>query len=72
MIIQSRRALEYLHPDNLSFRFMAIWTLGFAYHLQGKRAAAGQAFTEALSIARHPGISTTLYWLQPAWDRYRN
>ena len=55
MITQARRALEYLHPDNLSFRFTAIWTLGFAYHLQGDRAAAGRAYTEAISISQASG-----------------
>jgi LuxR family transcriptional regulator, maltose regulon positive regulatory protein len=30
MIIQSRRALEYLHPDDLPFRATANWTLGYA------------------------------------------
>ena len=55
IIAQSRRALEYLHPDNLPFRFTAIWTLGFAYHLQGDRAAAGQAYTEAISISQASG-----------------
>ena len=60
-IAQSRRALEYLHPDNLSFRTTAIWTLGIAYHLQGDRAAAGRAYTEALSISQASGnILTTI------------
>ena len=54
IIAQSRRALEYLHPDNLPFRFTAVWTLGFAYQLQGDRAAAGRAFTEA--IVDQPGV----------------
>jgi len=35
MLAQSRRALEYLHPTNLSFRATAHWTLGFASFLQG-------------------------------------
>jgi LuxR family maltose regulon positive regulatory protein len=55
IIAQSRRALEYLDPDNLYFRFTAIWTLGFACLLQGDRAAAGKAFTEALSISQASG-----------------
>jgi LuxR family maltose regulon positive regulatory protein len=55
MIAQSRRALEYLHPDNLYFRFTGIWTLGFACLLQGDRAAAGEAFAEALSISQASG-----------------
>ncbi len=54
-IIQSRRALEYLHPDNLPFRTMAIWTLGVAYQDQGDRAAASRAYTEAISISQASG-----------------
>ncbi|WP_307449574.1 LuxR C-terminal-related transcriptional regulator [Paenibacillus sp. V4I3] len=45
---QSRRALEYLHPDNLSVRTAAAWMLGVACQLQGDRAAARQAYTEAI------------------------
>ncbi len=50
-IIQAGRALEYLHPDNLLFRSRATWSLGFAYKLQGKRAAARKAYTEAIRQA---------------------
>jgi LuxR family maltose regulon positive regulatory protein len=61
IITQSRRALEYLYPDNLYFRFTAIFTLGFACLLQGDRAAAGKAFTEALSISHASGdINSTI------------
>ncbi|MCA9926789.1 MAG: hypothetical protein KC421_30690, partial [Anaerolineales bacterium] len=52
IITQSRRALEHLHPDNLLIRTAANWTLGFAYHLQGDRAAASQAYTEVISISK--------------------
>jgi LuxR family maltose regulon positive regulatory protein len=55
IIAQSRRALEYLPPDNLIFRFTAMWTLAFAYHLQGDRAAAIQAYMEAISISQASG-----------------
>ncbi len=55
IIAQSRRALEYLHADNLYFRFTAVWTLGFACLLQGDRAAAGKAFAEALSVSQASG-----------------
>ncbi|MHC1770152.1 MAG: LuxR C-terminal-related transcriptional regulator [Flexilinea sp.] len=55
IIAQSHRALEYLPPDNLSFRFTAIWALGVAYQVQGDRAAAERAFTEALSISQMSG-----------------
>jgi LuxR family transcriptional regulator, maltose regulon positive regulatory protein len=52
VITQARRALEYLHPDNLSSRCRANWTVGMAYKARGERDAAGQAFAEALSIAQ--------------------
>lgn len=55
IIDQSRRALEYLHPNNLAFRTSTIWKLGYAYHLQGDRAAASQAYTEVLSIGQASG-----------------
>ena len=50
MIDQAHRALEYLRPDNLSSRGRALRTLGFAYQLQGDRAAARQAYTEVKAI----------------------
>ena len=55
IVEQSRRALEYLHPENLSVRTTTTWTLGYAYQLQGDRAAAIQAHTEALSISQKSG-----------------
>ncbi len=55
MIDQSRRALEYLHPNNLAFRTSTIWKLGYAYHLQGDRAAASQAYTDVISIGQASG-----------------
>jgi LuxR family maltose regulon positive regulatory protein len=55
IITQSRRALAYLHPNNLAFRTSTIWKLGFAYHLQGDRAAASQAYTEVISIGQASG-----------------
>jgi LuxR family maltose regulon positive regulatory protein len=55
IIAQSHRAQAYLPLDNLGSRFTAIWTLGVAYHLQGDRAAAGRAHTEALSISQMSG-----------------
>ncbi len=55
MITQSRRALEYLPADNLTFRFTANWTLSNAYLLQGDRAAAGRALTEAVAISQASG-----------------
>jgi LuxR family maltose regulon positive regulatory protein len=55
ILIQSRRALEYLHPDNLSDRSMATRSLGFAYYLQEDLAAAGRAYAEAYSLAQAAG-----------------
>ena len=55
IIAQSRRALEYLHPDNLPVRTTTTWTLGYAYQLQGDRAGASQAFTEAISVSQASG-----------------
>ena len=55
MITQAHRALEYLSPDSLFSRIRAIWTLGFAYQVQGDRAAAGQAYTEAIDISQASG-----------------
>ena len=55
IIAQSRRALEYLHPDNLPVRTATTWTLGYAYHRQGDRAAASRAYTEAKAISESIG-----------------
>jgi LuxR family maltose regulon positive regulatory protein len=55
ILIQSRRALEYLPPDNLPFRNTAVWTMAFAYYLKGDRAAAARAYTEAISISQMSG-----------------
>ncbi|MEO8315809.1 MAG: LuxR C-terminal-related transcriptional regulator [Pseudomonadota bacterium] len=57
IISQSRRALSYLHPNNLPVRTAAAWTLGFGYQLQGDRAAASQAYTEAIAISQASGNS---------------
>jgi LuxR family maltose regulon positive regulatory protein len=61
IIAQSRRALEYLHPNNLAFRTSTAWKLGFAYHLQGDRAAARRAITDVISIGQASG--NTMYTL---------
>jgi LuxR family transcriptional regulator, maltose regulon positive regulatory protein len=55
IIAQSRRALEYLHPDNLPVRTATIWKMGIAYHLQGDRAAASRAYSEAIAISQATG-----------------
>ncbi|WP_189009599.1 LuxR C-terminal-related transcriptional regulator [Paenibacillus marchantiophytorum] len=58
IIAESNRALAYLHPDNLPVRTATIWSLGYAYHLQGDRAAASKAYTEALSNSQMIGHVT--------------
>jgi LuxR family maltose regulon positive regulatory protein len=57
IMTQSRRALEYLHPDNLPLRTATTYTLGYAYQLQGNRTAASQAYTEVISISKSFGDS---------------
>jgi LuxR family transcriptional regulator, maltose regulon positive regulatory protein len=59
IIAQSRRALAYLHPDNLPMRTVATWTLAYAYQLQGDRAAASQTYVEAIAISQASGNSFT-------------
>ncbi len=54
-IVQARRALEYLRPDNLPVRTISTWALGAAYQQKGDRTAAGRAFTEAISISQTIG-----------------
>ncbi|KWX75920.1 transcriptional regulator [Paenibacillus riograndensis] len=55
IVAESRRALEYLHPDNLAVRAAAAWTLGYAYQLQGEQGLAGAAYNEALSVSKRIG-----------------
>lgn len=52
---ESHRALAYLHPDNLPVRTATTWTLGYAYELQGDRAAASRAYADALSESQRIG-----------------
>jgi LuxR family transcriptional regulator, maltose regulon positive regulatory protein len=57
ILFQSRRALEYLHPDEQHIRTAATWTLGYAYQLQGDRAAASQAYREVIAAGKSSGDS---------------
>jgi LuxR family maltose regulon positive regulatory protein len=59
MLAQSRRALEYLHPNNLSSRATAHWTLGFAYWTLRDRPAARQAYIEAIALSQAAGDTFT-------------
>lgn len=60
IIAQSKRALEYLAADNLSFRTSTVWKLGYAYQLQGQRSAARQAYEQAISIGQRSGNLVTV------------
>jgi LuxR family maltose regulon positive regulatory protein len=60
ILVQARRALEYLHPDNLPYRSVAHWAMAFACYLEGDRAAAGRAYTEAISLSQASGDIFTL------------
>ncbi|MGG4458676.1 LuxR C-terminal-related transcriptional regulator [Brevibacillus porteri] len=55
IMAEAKRALEYLHPDNLPVRTATTWSLGYAYHLQGNRIAASKAYQEALSNSEKIG-----------------
>jgi LuxR family transcriptional regulator, maltose regulon positive regulatory protein len=57
IVAQSRRALEYLHPDNRPVRTATTWTLGYAYQLQGDRTAARGAYTEVIALGKSFGDS---------------
>jgi LuxR family maltose regulon positive regulatory protein len=55
MVIQARRALEYLPPDNLTFLFTANWALASALLYQGDRAASARACQECIAISQKSG-----------------
>jgi len=55
ILAESRRALAYLHPDNLAVRTATTWTLAYAYQLHDNRVAAGKAYADALSISEKIG-----------------
>ncbi len=54
-LVHAHRALEYLHPNDLNNRSMAIRSMGFAYYLQNNLVAAGEAYAEALSLGQASG-----------------
>jgi LuxR family maltose regulon positive regulatory protein len=56
-LVQAHKALEYLHPDNVSYRSGATQIIGFAQYLKGDREAALQTYTESLSLAQAAGDS---------------
>ncbi len=54
-IVYANRAMEYLHPNNITYRSSATQILGFAYYLQGDRDVAEKAYTESLALAQAAG-----------------
>jgi LuxR family transcriptional regulator, maltose regulon positive regulatory protein len=54
-LLQAHRALEYLHPNDLNNRSMAIRSMGFAYYLQNDLVAAGRSYAEALALGQASG-----------------
>lgn len=55
IMTESRRALEFLHPNNLPVRTATAWTLGYAYQLLGNLSDARKAYAEALATSRKIG-----------------
>ncbi|WP_235886163.1 LuxR C-terminal-related transcriptional regulator [Paenibacillus cymbidii] len=57
VIVQSRRALAYLRPENIPVRTAAAWMLGVACQRRGDYAAAREAYNEVISnslMVGHP------------------
>ncbi len=67
IITQARRALEYLHPDNLTFRFTANWALASASLLQGDRLTAAQACREGVAISQKTGDMFSIILANSDW-----
>lgn len=55
MLDQSRRALEYLHPENHTFLFTANWAFATANLLLGNRPAAAEACQQAIGFSQKSG-----------------
>ena len=55
MIAEAERALEFLDPTNLAFRFTANWALASASLLQGDRLTAARACREGITISEQSG-----------------
>jgi LuxR family transcriptional regulator, maltose regulon positive regulatory protein len=52
VIVQSRRALEHLRPDNLPARTASAWMLGVACQRRGDYAEACEAYSEVIANCR--------------------
>lgn len=55
VIVQARRALSYLRPDNLPVRTAAAWMLGVASQRRGVYSDARDAYNEVISNSRMMG-----------------
>ncbi len=55
IIQQSQKALDYLHETSTAVRTATTWKLGLAYQMQGQRAAARQAYQDAIAMCEASG-----------------
>jgi LuxR family maltose regulon positive regulatory protein len=86
ILAYASRALDYLHPANLSMRTAAHWARSMAYQFQGDRVAARQAYTDTIAMSEASGnrfitilattslgiLEETDNQLQQAAQRYRH
>jgi len=54
-LIQSKIALENLHPDNIAVQTSSKWIMGMAYHAQGNLDASRATLEEVISICNSTG-----------------
>jgi LuxR family maltose regulon positive regulatory protein len=52
VVREAKRAMNYLHPDNLSVRTNLSWILGYVQQVQGSLDEAEKAFHQALSVSQ--------------------
>jgi LuxR family transcriptional regulator, maltose regulon positive regulatory protein len=57
IMIQSRRALEYLRADNILYRLRVMWAVAYAHSLQGDRPAARRAYAELERTVQARGVA---------------
>jgi LuxR family maltose regulon positive regulatory protein len=55
IMVEARRALEYLHPDDVPFRMTALWVMAMAHSMQGDRAAVRRVYGELEAASRIAG-----------------
>lgn len=52
VIKEAKRAINYLHPDNLSVRTNVTWILGYILQVQGNLEEAEKSFHQALAVSQ--------------------